>query len=202
MIGRKVTTYSRLRPFGGSASKTEETKATDKPSNGEDKSERSYEERLLSSISASIRKLDIDLTMPMTKSRKSEIRPRLSIAPSKEEFTDLLSCCRQDDELSFIEWLEETKLNWPMCSKIGESSFSEVFKMTCSAGDESIAVKIMPLLRPEDGLDAKGSERSPEPIQLDHLLHEIRSLQVLESLRMERKYAIPSGHTGFNRMVK
>ncbi len=60
-----------------------------------------------------------------------------------------------------------------------------------------MAVKIMPLLRPGQSPQA---ERTPEPIQLSNLLHEICALQALEGLRPERRYAVPTGHTGFNRL--
>jgi serine/threonine-protein kinase haspin len=69
-----------------------------------------------------------------------------------------------------------------------------------TAGEESVAVKIMPVLRP--GAEGNGLSKSPEPIHLSNLLHEIQSLQALETLRAERKYAVPSGHTGFNRLVQ
>lgn len=203
MLGRKVATYSRLRPFAkgtnGKGDTEAASKRTEQVAVNEDKATHqvSYEERLISTISASIKQLDIELS-PTQRSRKSEIRPRLSIAPTKEEYTGLLECCQQDRELPFDEWFSEMKEQWGVCVKIGESSFSEVFKMT--NGEDSVAVKVMPLLRP--GTTLKEENESPEPIQLTHLLHEIRSLQALESLRMERKYAIPTGYTGFNRLAK
>lgn len=69
---------------------------------------------------------------------------------------------------------------------------------------ESVAVKIMPVLKP-GVVETKVDEpitRSPEPIQLENLLHEIHSLKALEKLKGERKYAVPSGHTGFNPLVQ
>lgn len=68
---------------------------------------------------------------------------------------------------------------------------------------ETLAVKIMPILRP--GAQAKDDnsllDRTPEPIPTAHLLHEIESLRALERLRASRKYAVPSGYTGFNRLA-
>ncbi|PJF17554.1 Serine/threonine-protein kinase haspin [Paramicrosporidium saccamoebae] len=199
MLGRKIATYSKRTPFA--INRPEEANAKNSEPNTGPKDNVPYEEQLLCDISASIKKLDIE-PLQSTKSRKSEIRPRMSIAPSTQEFSDLLKECLQDKELPFEDWLTETMTRWPTCIKIGESSFSEVFKMSAE-GDDSIAVKIMPLMRPGQSVEMGCSDaRSPEPIQLGHLLHEIRSLQALETLRVERKYAIPSGHTGFNKMVR
>lgn len=87
-------------------------------------------------------------------------------------------------------------------TKIGESSFSEVFKAAGSGSDpQESAVKIMPLLRPGEA-PSDAAKMTPEPVQLAHLLHEIRSMLALESLRPARKYAVPSGHTGFSRLVQ
>lgn len=76
-----------------------------------------------------------------------------------------------------------------------------MFKVTGSGSDQEFAVKIMPLLRPGDALP-EAPKATPEPVQLTHLLHEIKSLLALESLRSVRKYAVPSGHTGFSRLVQ
>lgn len=60
----------------------------------------------------------------------------------------------------------------------------------------------MPLLKPGVASSKADESKSPEPILLSNLLHEIETIQVLEGLRAERKYAVPTGHTGFNRRVQ
>lgn len=61
----------------------------------------------------------------------------------------------------------------------------------------------MPILRPNAQMASDDSpiDRTPEPIPTAHLLHEIESLRALEGLRTSRKYAVPSGYTGFNRLA-
>ncbi len=144
------------------------------------------------------------------RSRLSEIRPRQSICPSAHEFEELLRTCKQTSEASFREyWEGHIKAKWPLCAKIGESSFSEVFMMSSNVAAASnactpdvVAVKIMPVLRPGGGVPMSAAKRSPEPVKLSNLLHEIRTLVALEGLRQTRKYATPSGYTGFNQMIR
>lgn len=68
--------------------------------------EHKREEGLLASISATIRQLDIQPSIT-SRSRKSEIRPRHSIAPTHREYSDLLECCKLKKESSFKEWFTD-----------------------------------------------------------------------------------------------
>lgn len=154
---------------------------------------------------------------PRKASRKSEIRPRLSLAPSHAQIEDLLKESNQSQVTSFASWFG-AKSSDALFEKIGESSFSEVFKMrksvagggsTASGDGGAFAIKIMPLLRPDGDLmeeiitaPGDGDSETPEPIRLDHLLHEIKCLKALNDLATHRRYAVPSGHTGFNRLVE
>lgn len=204
MIGRKVSTYSRRKPFAqvreeaeGDGSSTEVDVNVDETAASVEAVRRG--EDVFARISASIKSMDI-CGSTLVKSRKSDIRPRLSLAPSALEMSELLGCCHQSDkEVSFSSWLESMRERHPQCEKLGESSFSEVFKFS-AADDDCLAVKIMPLMRPGTDPSSIDASKSPEPIQLSNLLHEIQTLQALESLRAERRYAVPTGHTGFNRL--
>lgn len=106
MIGRKVATYSRRKPFVN----VKETKDHEEDAAAIDSTlpTESFvrEDCMLARISSSIRNMDIRLSTP-AKSRKSDIRPRLSMAPSAQEMDDLLTCCNQvDGGTPFNSWLE------------------------------------------------------------------------------------------------
>lgn len=106
MIGRKTVTYSKRKPL------------ITVPSVRDDPEERHTEEPPLppattsrdddwvSTIGKSIRNLAIETPSPQQccKPRKSGIRSRLSVAPSLEEFGQLLQCCQQKTETRFGDW--------------------------------------------------------------------------------------------------
>jgi len=54
-------------------------------------------------------------------------------------------------------------------------------------------VKIIPLLTSESKTDTV-----PEPVTIEKALHEAKVQFAINGLSNLRKYAIPSGHTGFN----
>lgn len=95
----------------------------------------------------------------------------------------------------FSEWLEDFSKTHPNGSKIGESSFSEVFHHQADDG-AAVAVKIMPLA---EGDPVMG--KTPEPVSVMDALHEVRVLKALSNLADERKYTVPIGYTGFNRLM-
>ena len=71
----------------------------------------------------------------------------------------------------------------------------------------SVAIKVMPLLDPVDleggtEEDDKEVKHFPEPIELSNLLQEAKVLRELSGLSADRRYAIPSGITGFNVMKR
>lgn len=155
------------------------------------------------------------------KSRLSDIRPaRLSINPTDNELEELLKLCGSKKMKRFNQWLDE--LEPVSILKIGESTFSEVFRLdfeksfplpsnlssiTASEGKQ-VALKIMPLLsplninsHPQESIGSLDNFHTPEPIEMEHLLREIKALKSLNKLSEERKYAVPSGFTGFNRLL-
>jgi hypothetical protein len=78
-------------------------------------------------------------------------------------------------------------------SKIGESSFCEVFFAKGKDCNLQFAIKIMPL-------DCENEQTGvvPEPVALSKALHECRVQLALNSLIEQRRYCIPSEYTGFN----
>lgn len=111
MLGRKVATYSRRRPYLtvkeettspiGNASKEQLPDPVKTEAPPLDAAPKAVETLL-----ASIKELDI-VPVPPAKSRKSEIRPRLSVAPSQLELQDLTSRCQPAEEMPFDQWLRE-----------------------------------------------------------------------------------------------
>ena len=82
--------------------------------------------------------------------------------------------------------------------KIGESSFSEVFSYQRKDGGDSFAIKIIPLELLRSVI--KDESIQPEPVPIGKALHEVKALLALASLTEDRRYAVPSGYTGFIRM--
>jgi len=144
------------------------------------------------------------------KTRLSDIRPRLSISPTNEEYEELLRICKSKEPHSFIEWQKAAASE--NFIKIGESSFSEVFRADLvrskyAKGERTVALKILPLLSPfSDSAEYKSlgldEFHNPEPVQPSHLLREVKALMALNELSGRRKYAVPSGFTGFNRLLE
>lgn len=79
--------------------------------------------------------------------------------------------------------------------KLSESSFCEVFGFFESKTSTEVkaALKIVPLLTNE-----APPSFVPEPVPINLASHEASAHMALASLQKHRKYAIPSGHTGFN----
>ena len=109
--GRKVATYSRRNPIvtvrkpAQDDEKTPRGSLDDVPTSVIAAVLDEPKEDVLATISATIRALDIQPANVTIRSRKSEIRPRLSIVPTHREYDDLLECCRQSAEVPFGKWL-------------------------------------------------------------------------------------------------
>ena len=111
MLGRKVATYSRRKPYltvkeeannpidNASKEQLPEPVKTEAPP-------LDAAPKAVETLLASIKELDI-VPVPPAKSRKSEIRPRLSVAPSQLELQDLTSRCQPAEEMPFDQWLRE-----------------------------------------------------------------------------------------------
>lgn len=84
--------------------------------------------------------------------------------------------------------------------KIGEATFSEVFKFEMKSGDREV-VKIIPLeLKPSITPDSV--ELYPLPINLNAAIHECTVLNEVSSLKDYRKDSAPPSWTGFNNTVE
>lgn len=139
--------------------------------------------------------------------RKSEIvrppRRQSLLPPSVTQFKKLLSLCNSVDIPTFKEFIIENSFE---AKKIGESSFCEAFKT-----NNNRVWKVMPLLQPKDCKYGDGDGRnvdeevkitkSPEPVEVEHLIHEIECLIALKGLGHVRRFAIPPNHTGFNHLI-
>lgn len=101
MIGRKTVTYSKRRPLATAPGARDDREAARAPAACPAPSAR---EDAVAAISRSVRELAIEAPPLPCRSRKSEIRPRLSVAPSREELGQLLQCCGQETETPFAEW--------------------------------------------------------------------------------------------------
>ena len=81
------------------------------------------------------------------------------------------------------------------CSKLGEATFSEVFKFEMKNGENEV-VKIIPL---ELRTSKESSEEVyPLPININEAIHECTVLNEISSLKDHRKDSTPSQFTGFN----
>lgn len=133
---------------------------------------------------------------------------RLSIynAAKNLEFEELLDILAQNRPMNFGQWFKEIKrfvgrvellLNFVLSkyelSKIGESSFCEVFFAKGKDCNAQFAIKIMPL-----DCESEKTGVVPEPVALSKALHECRVQLALNSLTEQRRYCIPSEYTGFN----
>lgn len=128
MLGRKVATYSRRKPY-----LTVREESTDPIGNASEKELSDSGKvaapkaqpldaapKAVETLLASIKELDI-VPIPPTKSRKSEIRPRLSVAPSQLELQDLTSRCQPAKEMPFDQWLCEA-LRYVLCLALASTN--------------------------------------------------------------------------------
>lgn len=162
--------------------------------------------------------------------RKSELVKaprRLSLLPpSVSQFKKLLSLTAKRTEEPFGAFLDANIVGDEIL-KIGESSFCEAFR----TGNLVWKVMPLLRPCDDDNIDAfTGGDTStggdafdndnnngystirtnrkekeithlPEPVEIEHLIHEIETLKALEGLAHQRRFAIPQNHTGFNHLI-
>ena len=87
-------------------------------------------------------------------------------------------------------------------SKLGEATFSEVFKFEMKNGENEV-VKIIPLeLDHPKCTSTSKTEVYPLPININAAIHECTVLNEISSLKEHRKNASPSHFTGFNNNIE
>lgn len=83
-------------------------------------------------------------------------------------------------------------------AKIGEATFSEVFKFELANGEREV-VKIIPL---ELEVSSNSVDVYPLPININAAIHECTVLNEVSSLKEHRKESTPPSWTGFNRNIE
>lgn len=84
--------------------------------------------------------------------------------------------------------------------KIGEATFSEVFKFEMASGDKEV-VKIIPL-ELESSAYSNSVDLYPLPININAAIHECTVLNEVSSLKEYRKDSAPPSWTGFNNNIE
>jgi hypothetical protein len=83
-------------------------------------------------------------------------------------------------------------------SKLGEATFSEVFKFEMRNGENEV-VKIIPL---DLGTEEIEDDVYPLPININAAIHECTVLNEISSLKEHRKNSSPPHFTGFNNNIE
>lgn len=196
------------------------SKSTDSAGNTPQTKRRKDIQNLLTRIDCKLKFLDLNERADFHKfyRHKNIILSEIISSKTTENISDLLKLIRQDEVKSFDGWLS-TKYqyvkfylfkpsfyslcfyrNMQSSMKIGEATFSEVFKFELSSGDKEV-VKIIPL-ELENSNFSNSVDIYPLPINLSAAIHECKVLNEVSSLMNYRKHSSPPSWTGFNKNVE